>query len=132
MDMQFNDDRELVLFLKPDKKKDKNTLNLAKQVSAHIRDVDVMKENLTATKIIEILQILNLKPQDLIDKESDIYMKEYKGKDLDEDSWVKAMANFPELIRTPIAFLGKRGMVVETPSNVLKLDPNEGYNSLKE
>jgi len=83
MDMQFNDDRELVLFLKPDKKKDKNTLNLAKQVSAHIRDVDVMRENLTATKIIEILQILNLKPQDLIDKESDIYMKEYEGKEFE-------------------------------------------------
>jgi arsenate reductase len=129
--MQFND-RELIIFWKPDQKKDKNTLNLAKQVSNHIRDIDVYTESVTATQLTEILGLLNLPIEKLIEKESDEYKKNFQDKDLEDTEWIKAMTNKPELIKTPIVFLGKKGMIIETPSNVLSLDPNHGYNSLKQ
>jgi len=44
--MEFSD-KEIVIFYKPDIKKDNNTYVLASQITSHIRDIDVLKEKLT-------------------------------------------------------------------------------------
>jgi arsenate reductase (glutaredoxin) len=129
--MMLND-REILLYYKPEIKKDKNTYVLASQISNHINTVNVLKEDLSETQLREILLLLKVPVEKLIEKESEVYKKEYNDKDLDEDSWILAMSKNPDLIKTPIAFMGKRGYIIETPSNVLKLDPKDGYNDLNQ
>jgi arsenate reductase (glutaredoxin) len=129
--MMLND-REILLYYKPEIKKDKNTYVLASQISNHINTVNVLKEDLSETQLREILLLLKVPVEKLIEKESEVYKKEYNEKDLDEDSWILAMSKNPDLIKTPIAFMGKRGYIIETPSNVLKLDPKDGYNDLNQ
>ena len=125
-------DKEILLFYKPGRKKDKNTLNLAKQVSAHINDRDVTIDPPTETQIKEIIQLLNRPIGDLVDRESEPFKRQYENTDLTDDQWLKAITNEPDLLKTPIAFKGKRGIIVDTPSDVLDLDPNKGYNSFNE
>ena len=127
--MQFNE-REVLLLYKQGIKKDKNAYHMAKQVSEHVNDIDVIKTPLTETQLREILLRLNTPIEQMIERDSDVFKKEYKDVDLDEDGWIKAMAKNPDLIKTPIAFKGKRGMIVQTPSNILELDPKQGYNDL--
>jgi arsenate reductase (glutaredoxin) len=129
--MMLND-REILLYYKPEVKKDKNTYVLATQISNHVNTVNVLKEDLSETQLREILLLLDVPVEKLIEKESDVYKNEYTEKDLDEDSWILAMSKNPDLIKTPIAFMGKRGLIVETPSNVLRLDPKDGYNDLNQ
>lgn len=131
MSLNLND-KEILLFYKPGRKKDKNTLNLAKQVSAHINDRDVTMDPPTETQITEIVQLLDRPISDLIDRESEPFKRQYEKSDLTDDQWLKAITNEPDLLKTPIAFKGKRGIIVDTPSDVLDLDPNKGYNSLNE
>ncbi|MBW3545961.1 MAG: hypothetical protein KY428_10255 [Bacteroidetes bacterium] len=128
--MDFND-RQVLIFYKPEEKKDKNTYDLAMQLSEHIRSINVLKDKITETQLIEVLDKLNRKPTDLVDKSSDAYIKKYQGVDLTDDDWLKALIADPEMLFTPIVFYGKRGMLVDTPSRVLDLDPTHGYNDLK-
>lgn len=131
MSIELND-KEILILYKPDKKKDKNTYNLALQLSAHINDFDIIKDPPTETQLKEIIMLLNVSIQDVIDTESDDYLKKYKNAEMDEAEWIKALVSNPQLIRTPIVFKGKKGMIIDTPSNVLELDPKKGFNSLNE
>ncbi len=131
MSLNLND-KEIWLFYKPGRKKDKNTLNLAKQVSEHINNRDVTQDPPTETQLQEILQLLDRPITDLVDRDSEPFKKQYEDSDLTDDQWLKAISNDPDLLKTPIAFKGKRGIIVDTPSDVLDLDPNKGYNSFNE
>lgn len=128
--MEFND-RQVTIFYKPEEKKDKNTYDLAMQLSEHIRAVDIFKDMPTESQLIDILNHLDRSPSDVIDKSSDTYIKTYEGVDLTDDDWLKALIANPEMLMTPIVFYGKRGMIVDTPSRVLDLDPTHGFNDLK-
>ncbi len=129
--MEFNK-REILLYYKPNVKKDKNTYNLAKQVSDHINDVNVLKDPPTASQLKQVLDVLGVDIEKLVERDSDIYKEEYEGKSFDEPTWLNIMVKNPDLIKTPIAILGDRGVLVETPSNVLDLDPKGGYNDINE
>lgn len=128
--MEFSK-RQVLIFYKPEQKKDKNTYDLAMQLTEHIRSVDVLKDKITETQLIEILNKLDRSPVDIVDKGSDSYIKNYDGVDLTDNDWLKALTANPEMLLTPIVFYGDRGMIVDTPSRVLDLDPTHGYNDLK-
>ena len=128
--MEFSK-RQVLIFYKPEEKKDKNTYDLALQLSEHIRSVDVYKDKITETQLIEVLNKLDRKPTDLVDKSSDTYMTKYKDVELTDDDWLKALTANPDMLFTPIVFYGDRGMLVDTPSRVLDLDSTHGFNDLK-
>lgn len=127
--MNFND-REIVIFYKPDIKKDTNTYAMAKQLTEHIREINVMKDRVTQTQLKEIIDILGVGVEEIIERESDAYKKQFQGKSFDEMQWIDVLVQNPEMIRTPIVFKGKRGIIIETPSNVLKLDESKGKNEV--
>ncbi len=120
--MEFKD-REILIFYKPKEKKDHNTYVLATQLSDQIREVDVLKDKITPTQLKEIIDKLGVKVDDLIERESEIYEKVYKDKAFDEAGWIDVLVRNPDLLKTPIVFKGKKGVLIETPSNVLSLDP---------
>ena len=128
--MEFSK-RQVTIFYKPEEKKDKNTYDLAMQLSEHILGIDVLKDKITETQLIEIMDKLQRSPVDLVDKKSDTFIKKYSEVDLTDNDWLKALVANPEMLFTPIVFFGERGMLVDTPSRVLDLDPTHGFNDLK-
>ena len=119
-------DREILILYKPKIKKDNNTYALARQLSDHIREVDVFKDKLTPTQLKEVVDMLGVNIEDIIERDSDTYKEHYKDKAFDEADWIEILVQNPDLLRTPIVFKGKKGVLIETPSNVLKLDPEKG------
>lgn len=128
--MQHNK-REAIIYWNPSEKRDKNTYNLLKQLTPHIREKDIRKDTITATQLMEILGKLDRRAEDLVDKDSDPYKKQFKNVELEEDGWVQALVANPGMLYTPIVFLDDRGMIVDTPSRVLDLDPSHGFNDFK-
>lgn len=128
--MEFNK-REAIIFWNPDEKRDKNTYNMVKQLTEHIREIDVRKQKVTQTQLIEILGKLDRRAEDLVDKDSDPFKSKFKDVELEEEAWLDAIVANPEMLYTPIVFLGDRGMIVDTPSRVLDLDPKQGFNDFK-
>lgn len=124
--------REIILYYKPAVKKDKNTYVMASQITSHIREIDVLKDTPTETQMMTILTQLGIDVEDLIERESEVYKEKYEGKSFDVQGWIQVLVQNPDMIKTPIAIKGNRAMLVETPSNILDLDPEHGYNDLKQ
>lgn len=123
--------RQVTIYYKPENKKDKNTYNLAMQLSEHILDIDVTKDMPNERQLLEMLDRLKRKATDLIDKDSNSYKAKFEDHDLSDTDWLKALVANPDMLYTPIVFYGDRCMLVDTPSRVLDLDPTHGTNNLK-
>lgn len=123
--------REILMYYKPRVKKDHNTYLLAKQVTPHIHDIDVYKNKITETQLLEVLEKLNVAVENLVERESDVYKEKYAGKDLDKKTWISALVHNPDMIKTPIVLTKNKALLIETPSNVLGLDPFDGYDKLE-
>lgn len=123
--------REAIIYWNPGKKRDKNTYNMVQQLTEHIRDIDVTKNMPTQTQLLEILGKLDRHAEDLVDKDSTPYKSQYEDVEMDEQQWIKALQANPEMLYTPIVFLGDKGMIVDNPSRVLDLDPSHGFNNFQ-
>jgi arsenate reductase (glutaredoxin) len=122
--------REILMYYKPHVKKDKNTYVLAQQVSTHIHDINVLKNPPTETQLKEIVDKLGIPIEEMIETESDVYKEKYEDKNFSTMEWITVLVKNPDMIKTPIVFKGKKGLLVKTPSNVLELDPKHGYSDL--
>jgi arsenate reductase (glutaredoxin) len=123
--------REILMYYKPDIKKDHNTYVLAKQITPHIHDIDVLKNPPTETQLMEILKHLGVPVEQIVERDSDIYKEKYEGKDLNTEGWVQAMVHDPDLIKTPIVLTKGRAILIETPSNVLDLDRGDYRSNIQ-
>jgi arsenate reductase (glutaredoxin) len=79
---------------------------------------DYIKEGISTGEIREILLKLNIRPEDLVRKQEDIYKKELKGKKFTDDEWIHILAENPKLIRRPVV-VGKHKAVIGDPPDEL-------------
>lgn len=79
---------------------------------------EYMKNPLTAGELKEILAALKMKPFDLIRKKEDLFVKEYKGKSLTDDEWLKIMADNPRLIERPVVVNGNKAVIARPAEKI--------------
>jgi arsenate reductase len=101
---------------------DKQTKAYAKTLTKFVNEIDVMKEKITATQWDQILKMLNLRPKDLLNRAHPDYQRHIAGKNWDDEGWLNILANFPHLIKSPIAIFKNKAILCRTPSDILKLD----------
>ena len=118
--MNLNE-QTVTIFYKGDSRSDKEALGYARPLRNHSHEVDILKDNLTSTQLMEISELLNVDIEALVDKESDLYHEKYQGMSFDTNNWLTVMTQNPELIKTPIVFVGERGMIVESGRDVIQL-----------
>lgn len=80
-----------------------------------------LEEKLTQKYLKEVITLLGIEPSALIRKSEKIYKDEFKGKELTQKQWIKAMVENPKLIERPIVIKGKKAVLGRPPSNVLDL-----------
>ncbi len=80
--------------------------------------VEYMKNPLTTRELKDILAALNMKPLDLIRKKEDLFVKEYKGKSLTDDEWLKIMADNPRLIERPVVVNGSKAVIARPAEKI--------------
>ncbi len=102
----------LKIYHNPRCKKSRAGLHYLLEKGISFEIVDYMKHPLTETQIKLVLAKLHKDPQEIIRTQEDIYKKRFKGKNFNNDEWIKILAEFPNLIQRPIiekdhgAFLG--------------------------
>ena len=63
---------------------------------------EYLKDPLTEEELRMLLMKLNIKPHDLIRVQEEVYRKELKGLNLNDDEWIRIMVENPKLIKRPI------------------------------
>jgi polyphosphate kinase len=58
---------------------------------------------------------------ELVRTQEELYRKEYKGKELTEDEWVKILAENPRLMKRPIVINGKQAILAQPPELIERI-----------
>lgn len=113
--------REILIYYNPESRSDRLTLAYAKSVSPHVRSYAYGQTPSTETSWRTIMEALNCHPKDLLNKAHPYYQHHIKGREFDEESWVKILRFNPEIIKSPIAMSGRKAVLCNTPSDVYRL-----------
>ena len=97
------------------------TLAYAKASGVAVLDIDILKTPLTGTQIVELAQRLKITVADLVNQELPDYKAAFEPHNYSTNDWIKMIQNNPELMKQPIALRGDFTVLVETPSDILKL-----------
>lgn len=113
---------ELFLYFNPRNPVDKQTRAYAHAVSKYINEINVEKEKITTTGWRSILEKLNLRVKDLLNKAHPDYQNLIAGKTWDEEGWLNILIKYPYLLKAPIAIKRNKAVLCITPNEILKLN----------
>lgn len=88
------------------------------------RDFEVVKylDNIPSKKELKtIINLLGIKPIDLVRKNEAIWKSDFKGKTLSDTDIIEAMANHPKLIERPIVINGNKAVIGRPPERILDI-----------
>lgn len=83
--------------------------------------VEYLKTVPSKEELSEIVEMLGIKPLDLIRKGEAEYKEIFKGKDLSDNEWLDAMVQYPKLIERPIVIKDGKAAIGRPPENVLEI-----------
>ena len=97
------------------------TLNLILEANKEVEVVKYLDTPPTEDELRDILDKLNLPIEYLIRTGEEIYLTEFKGKDLTDDEWIKALVKNPAMLERPIVVKDNQAIIGRPPENVFKL-----------
>ena len=101
--------------------KSRQALELIKDSGQEVEVIEYLKTPPTAVELHDVLQKLNLKPEQLLRKNEAIYKDNYKGKNLTDEEWIQVMVDHPVLIERPIVVTEDKAVVGRPPEKVQEL-----------
>ena len=83
--------------------------------------IEYLKTPPSEEELEEVLLKLNLPVEYLIRTGEEVYKTEYKGKELSDTEWIKALVEHPNMLERPIVVKGDQAILGRPPENVNKL-----------
>ncbi len=113
--------REILIYYNPDSSSDRKTVAFAKSISRHVRAYAYSQAPSSPTSWQQILKAVGLHPKELLNKAHPYYQAHIRGRDFDEECWVKIIMRNPDLLKAPIAIRGSRAIQCCAPADIFKL-----------
>lgn len=113
--------RELIIFHNPRCRKSRDTLAILNDKRLEVEVIEYLKTPPTEVELRAVVKKLGIKPEELVRKGEAVYKENYKGKQLTDSDWIKAMVEHPILIERPIVIKGDKAVIGRPPENVLML-----------
>ena len=114
-------DRQITLYYSSKSVRAKQTLAYAKAEGLAIQEIDILKEKLTGTQLVELAHRLQIEVVDLVNQEHPSYNSKFESHNFSTDDWVKMIQHNPEIMKQPIALRGDKTILVETPTDIIKI-----------
>ena len=114
-------ERQITVFYHSKSDNAKQTLAYARTHGLAMEEIDIFKTPLTGTQITELAHRLGIKVEELVNQEHYTYTKKFNFKELSSGDWITMIQNHPEIMRQPIALRGNRTILVETPTDIIRI-----------
>lgn len=114
-------DRQITLFYSSKSNRAKQTLAYAETEGFKIQKFDILSRPPTGTQLAEIAKRLNLEISDLVNQNHPAYTKLFEQAEFSSDDWIKMIRNNPEILKQPIAIRGDKTILIETPTDIIKI-----------
>ena len=109
------------IYHNPRCRKSRETLQIISDAGKDVQIIEYLKDTPSESKLKEIIELLGIAPEQLLRKNEAIYKEKFKGKNLTDDQWIKAMVQYPKLIERPIVVDGNKAVLGRPPENVKSL-----------
>ncbi|MBQ0734701.1 arsenate reductase family protein [Aquimarina celericrescens] len=113
--------RQITLFYSSKSVRAKQTLAYAKAEGWPIQEIDILKTPLTGTQIAELADRLQIEIKDLVNQDHPAYKSHFEPHDFSSNDWIKMIQHHPEIMKQPIALRGNITILVETPTDIIKI-----------
>jgi arsenate reductase (glutaredoxin) len=109
---------KMKIFHNPRCKKSREGLAYLSEKTNQFTIVDYLKDGLGEEMLREILLKTNLPVEALVRKQEDFYKKELKGKQFNEDEWIRIIIENPKLLQRPILVSKTKGCLAHPPEKM--------------
>ena len=114
--------KEFIIYHNPRCSKSRQTLQLLREAGIEPTIVEYLKTPLVKEELMNISQLLGLRPKDFVRKsESDFKDNDLSNSLEDDHKIIDAMSLFPKIIERPIVVSGQEAVIGRPPENVQKL-----------
>lgn len=113
--------RMIRIFHNPRCRKSRETLQLIEESGEMVEIIEYLQTVPTEEELTEIIDLLGIKPEQLLRKGEPIFKEQFKGKQLNDQEWIRVMVQNPKLIERPIVIKGNQAVIGRPPENVKKL-----------
>lgn len=79
---------------------------------------EYLKNPLSKDEFKEILKKMNVQPQDLLRTQEELYKKELKGKEFNDEEWIRIILDHPRLLQRPIVMGKYRAVLAQPPEKM--------------
>lgn len=101
--------------------KSREACDLLSNAGKSVEVIDYMNHPLTEEELKAIIDLLGIKPFELVRTKEKIFQEKYKMKNAKRVNWVKAMIKYPSLMERPIVVSEDKAVVGRPPKLVLDL-----------
>ena len=113
--------KQITVFYNSNSRIAKQTLAYAKTEGLPIQEIDILNTPLTGTQIAELANKLNVQVKDLVNQKHHDYHHKFNHHNLSEIDWITMIKNNPEILKQPIALKGDSTILIETPTDIIKI-----------
>jgi arsenate reductase len=83
--------------------------------------VEYLKDVPTKQELTSIIEMLGIRPEELIRKGETEFKENFKGKELTNNEWIDAMIRFPKLIERPIVIKNNKAVIARPAERIDEL-----------
>lgn len=109
------------IYHNPRCRKSRETLEIIRKEGHDPEIIEYLKNPPTENELKNLLDKMNMKPEEIIRKGEEIFKSNYKGKKLSDEEWLKVLVNHPKLIERPIVVSGERVVLGRPPEKVREI-----------
>lgn len=106
------------IYHNPRCRKSRETLQLIQESGVEPEVIEYLVNVPSESELKELVELLGIKPYDLLRRGESDFKENFKGKDLSDDEWIAAMVKYPKLIERPIVVKQKKAVLGRPPENV--------------
>src|SRR5690606_30327681 len=109
------------LYHNPRCSKSREALKLLEETGETIEIVKYLENIPSHKELKQVIELLAIKPIELVRTQENEWKENYKGKELSDDEIISAMVAYPKLIERPIAIKGTHAVIGRPPKKVLDI-----------
>lgn len=111
----------ITIYHNPRCSKSREGLQLLELEDIPFTTVKYLSEPLSKEEITEIINKLGIKPIDLVRQKEDIWIKNYKGKNMSDGKVIDALVQHPNLIERPIVVNGDKAVIARPAERIKEI-----------
>lgn len=101
--------------------KSRNTATLLEEKGIEVEVLEYLKTPPSKETLMAVLQMLGMKPIELMRTKEEIYKELNLKEALDDEKLIDAMLKYPKLIERPIVIKGNKAVIGRPIENVIRL-----------